>query len=79
MSAAPLSTQVSVSTDPAGNAVTVTQTLINTQSQSAPTATATASGGFRSTTNGFLQNKAAMGAVFTIIGLVAAGVLFWLV
>ncbi|KAJ7687275.1 hypothetical protein B0H17DRAFT_1070452, partial [Mycena rosella] len=67
-SAAPVSTKVSVSTDPAGNAVTVTQTLVNTRSQSAPTATTS-----------FLQNKGAMGAVFAIVGLVAAGILFWLV
>ncbi|KAJ6566978.1 hypothetical protein B0H19DRAFT_716330 [Mycena capillaripes] len=66
---------LSRSTDATGGVVTVTQTRTSTN------AAATASGvvGDRQATKGFLQNKGAVAAVFTIVGLVAAGLLFALV
>ncbi|KAJ7490810.1 hypothetical protein FB451DRAFT_626046 [Mycena latifolia] len=66
---------VTTSTGAGGSIVTLTSTRAVTQS--APTASTSAA--VRSSSNGFLQNKAAMGAVFAIVGLVAAGLLFALV
>ncbi|KAF7353953.1 hypothetical protein MVEN_01081700 [Mycena venus] len=70
-------TSLSLSTGLDGSVVTHTQFETQTFTNASPTASGTESN--RAATKGFLQNKGAVAAVFTIVGLVAAGVLFALV
>ncbi|KAJ7184680.1 hypothetical protein C8R46DRAFT_465295 [Mycena filopes] len=75
-SASPSSLPVHLSTDSSGGVVTLTQTQQVTQTNPAG---ASQSATVRTSTKGFLQNKGAVAAVFTIVGLVAAGLLFALI
>ncbi|KAF7299410.1 hypothetical protein MIND_00890800 [Mycena indigotica] len=74
-SSAPQASSVRVSTAPGGSVFTITSTQSITQSgtPNRPSNTAEASN------NGFFQNKAAVGATFAIVGLVAIGIIFALI
>ncbi|KAJ7607486.1 hypothetical protein FB45DRAFT_947753 [Roridomyces roridus] len=76
-STAPTSNSLSLqrSTGSDGSVVIVTQTVPFTPSASLPSS----SPGVHTASKGFLQNKGAVAAVFTIVGLVAAGIIFALV
>ncbi|KAF7358994.1 hypothetical protein MSAN_01239900 [Mycena sanguinolenta] len=80
-SSAPASVVVSpslvVTTGTDGNVVT--HTAFETSTVHSSAATATSSNSVHASTKGFLQNKGAVAATFTIVGLVAAGILFALV
>ncbi|KAJ6500911.1 hypothetical protein C8R45DRAFT_83545 [Mycena sanguinolenta] len=72
-----VSPSVVLSTQSNGNVVTHTEFQTNTISGGAPTTTS--SPVVHAATKGFFQNKGAVAATFTIVGLVAAGILFALV
>ncbi|KAJ7500506.1 hypothetical protein B0H11DRAFT_783626 [Mycena galericulata] len=67
------SVSLQLSTGTGGGVVTLTHTVPITQT-GAPTASSSAN--VDAATKGFFQNKAAVGATFAIVGLVAAGILF---